>query len=93
MSIEELLSHDVSEIDLFCEERQAVELPSKGMEKEIMNERWAICKARNDHENKNLLENIEECYYEDDDESDDENNDEDRIEKSMNKKKQIHHFI
>ena len=32
------------------------------------------------------MENIEECYYGDDDESDDEDNDEDHSEKSMNKK-------
>ena len=43
----------------------------------FINERWAICRARNDHENKNLMENIEEGYYEDDDESG---------EKLMNKK-------
>ena len=32
------------------------------------------------------MENIEECYYKNDDKSDDENNDEDLSEKSMNKK-------
>ena len=86
MSMEDLLSYDVSEIDLSCEDGQTVKLSPKGMEKEFINERWAICRARNDHENKNLMENIEECYYEDDGESDDKNNDEDRSEKSMNKK-------
>ena len=86
MSMEDLLSYDVSEIDLFYEDGQAVKLPPKGMETDFINERWAICRARNDHGNKILMDNIEECYYEDDDESDDENKDEDRSEKSMSKK-------
>ena len=86
MSMEDLLSYDVSEIDLFYEDGQAVKLPPKGIEKDFINERWAICRARNDHGNKILMDNIEECYYEDDDESDDENKDEDRSEKSMSKK-------
>ena len=86
MSMEELLSCDVSEIDLFCKNGQEVKIPSKGMEKEFINERWVICGGRNDHENKNFMENVEECYYKNNDQSDDEKNDKDLIEKSMNKK-------
>ena len=58
----------------------------KVMEKEFINERWAICSTRKDHKNKHKMENIKELYYEDDRESDDENNDEDLSEKSMNRK-------
>ena len=86
------MSCDVSEIDLFCKNGQAAKIPSKGMEKEFITERWVICRGRNDHENKNVMENVEECYYKNDDQSDDENNDEDLSEKSMNKKKQRNDF-
>ena len=65
---------------------QAVKLQLKVIEKEFINERWAICSARKDHKNKHKMENIKELYYEDDHESDDENNDEDLSEKSMNRK-------
>ena len=64
---------------------QAVKLQLKVIEKEFINERWAICSARKDHKNKHKMEN-KEFYYEDDRESDDENNDEDLSEKSMNRK-------
>ena len=86
MSMEELLSCDVSEIDLFCKNGQEVKIPSKGMEKEFINERWVICRGRNDRENKKFMENVEECYYKNNDQSDDEKNDKDLSEKSMNKK-------
>ena len=84
--MEELLSCDVSEIDLFCKNGQEVKIPSKGMEKEFINERWVICRGRNDRENKKFMENVEECYYKNNDQSDDEKNDKDLSEKSMNKK-------
>lgn len=83
--MEDMLSL-VSEADFFYEDRQAVELLPKGMVREFINERWAICSARKDHKNKHKMESIKELYYEDDRESDDENNDEDLSEKSMNRK-------
>ena len=69
--MEDLFSYDVSEVDLLYEDGQAVELPPKGIEREFINERWARFRARNVHENKNGMGNIEERYNEDDDESDD----------------------
>ena len=70
--MEDMLSL-VSEADFFYEDRQAVELLPKGMVREFINERWAICRARNYRENKNRMGNIKESYNEDDDESDDKN--------------------